>query len=189
MNGFNSDNFIKNEIENLIKKFDIKSVVETGTYYGQTTAEFSKMVDKVFTIEINEIYYLKAKDLFAKEKINNIISIVGSSPLEIKKIFTNNSFKSPALFYLDAHWYNYNPLIDELKEIANANIKNSIIVIHDFKVPGKNFGFDKFPDGKEYTFDNIKKQIENIYGNNYGYHYNTEVEGACRGIIFIYPKL
>ncbi len=189
MSAFNSDTLIKGELDKLIKKFGVKTLVETGTYRGHTTQEFSKMVPTVFTIELNEKYYAEAVRGFAK--FRNIISIRGSSHLEMKKIIEGfyGKFVQPALFYLDAHWYKYNPLLDELKVIANYGLKNCLIAIHDFKVPGKNFGFDKFSDGTEYTFEFIKKSVENIYGiGGYEYHYNEKANGANRGIIFIYPK-
>ena len=95
----------------------------------------------------------------------------------------------PVFFYLDAHWYNYNPLLDELKVIAKYNMNKSVIAIHDFKVPGKDFGYDKFPDGKDYAWSNIQKYIEDIYGKNkYDVMYNEKTSGVNRGIIFIIPK-
>jgi len=98
-------------------------------------------------------------------------------------------FVQPALFYLDAHWYKYNPLLDELAVLYKNKLKNCLVVIHDFKVPNTNFGFDKFSDGSEYSYEFIKKHIENIYGvNGFEYHYNKQADGAHRGIIFIYPK-
>lgn len=185
---FNSDTFIKGELEKLIEKFGVKTIVETGTHNGSTTIEFIKMVPNVFTIEINEQYYQSVqKEL----KQNKIIPIHGSSQIEIVNIAkcVYGKFEHPVLFYLDAHWYKYNPLLDELKAIANLGIKNCLIAIHDFKVPGKDFGYDKFSDGTEYTYGFIQKSIEAIYGvGNFDYHYNEKADGAKRGIIFIYPK-
>lgn len=189
MSAFNSDTFIKGELDKLIKKFGVKTIVETGTYRGHTTLEFAKLVKTVFTIETNEKYYSEAVKNFVKSK--NIIAIKGNSQLELKRVVDGfyGIFNQPALFYLDAHWYKYNPLLDELKLIANKKLNKCLIAIHDFKVPGKNFGFDRFSDGSEYTYEFIKKHIENIYGvGKFEYHYNEKADGAHRGIIFIYPK-
>lgn len=189
MSAFNSDTFIKGEIEQLVKKFNVKAIVETGTYKGDTTLEFSKLVKQVFTIEISEPYYSEALTKFVKSK--NIVSIKGTSPMEMEKIISGlyGKLLRPTLFYLDAHWYKYNPLLDELKVLSKLKMSDCLIAIHDFKVPGTDFGFDNFSDGTEYTYEFIKKYIEHIYGvDKYEFHYNTQADGAHRGIIFIYPK-
>lgn len=188
MKGFNGDENIKNELSKLIKLFNISTIVETGTYMADTTKLFSRMAPYVFTIENNENYYNKsAKEL---NSLNNVKAIKGNSPAVLKEIFLNPDFKLPALFYLDAHWYNYNPLLDELKEISKAGIIQCVIAIHDFKVPGKDFGYDCFPDGTPYTIDSIKNLLGGIYGtDNYSYYYNNTAEGSYRGIIYIHPKI
>ena len=40
---FNYDSMVQLEIEKIIKTFSIKTVVETGTYVGNSTAFFFKM--------------------------------------------------------------------------------------------------------------------------------------------------
>jgi len=188
--GFNGDSFIKGELVKLVEKFGVKTIVETGTFHGGTTMEFCKIVNKVFTIEINETYYKGAVEVFSKNKLP-ITAVKGTSPVEMEKIIKGiyTKIEKPILFYLDAHWHKYNPLLDELAVISKFKLNNSLIAIHDFKVPGKNFGFDKFSDGTEYTFEFIKKHVERIYGlDGYSYHYNEQADGANRGIIFIYPK-
>ena len=189
MSAFNSDTFIKGELEKLVKKFGVKTIVETGTYKGHTTVEFAKLVSKVFTIEINDHYYQMAQKEFVGK--NNIVSIRGSSPTAMLNIIKGHhgDFEKPSLFYLDAHWYKYNPLLDELKILATQKMKQCLIAIHDFKVPNKDFGFDKFSNGTAYTYEFIQKSVENIYGvGKFEYHYNEQADGAKRGIIFIYPK-
>lgn len=188
---FNGDRFIKIELAILCNKFNVKTIVETGTFKGGSTLEFCSLADKVFTIEINKTYYETNTKLFQQHEQLPITAIQGTSPIEMRKIVKGvyGKFTSPALFYLDAHWHKYNPLLDELKVIKELKLKDCLIAIHDFKVPGKKFGYDRFSDGTEYTFDFIKKSIEQIYGvDGYSYHYNSEAEGANRGIIFIYPK-
>jgi hypothetical protein len=188
MKGFNGDSYIKNELNKLINKFGIKTIFETGTYMADSTKEFSTMAEIVFTIENNENYYNKS--LIELSNYNNVRIIKGSSPLVIKELFNSPVFNMPVLFFLDAHWYSYNPLIDELKEIARTGTINNVIAIHDFKVPNKDFGFDTFPDGTEYKFEIIKPAIDAIYGrDNYHYYYNEVAEGSNRGIIYIHPKI
>lgn len=90
------------------------------------------------------------------------------------------------LIYIDSHWHGTPcPLKDELKLISELEIK-PIICIHDFKVPGKDFGFDAYD--YELCFEEIEPYLNDIYKDGYDYHYNEDAGGAYRGIIFIYPK-
>lgn len=185
---FNGDHFLKESLAGLVEKYGVKTIIETGTYMADSTFEFEKMVDTVYTIEVNETYFYSAKRRAEANK-SSVNFLLGSSPEAIKGICSSNLLKKPILFFLDAHWYGYNPLLDELKTIAECGLKDSIIVIHDFKVPGKDFGFDLFPDKREYSWENICENVENIYGNDgFVHYYNTHAAGSCRGVIFICPK-
>ena len=208
-NAFGGDKYLESEFKKLVKKYKIKNIVETGTSKGDTTLAFSKMVDKVYTIEIKkEVYQISKKRL---EEEENIHIFLGSSPFILKKLLP--SIKGNTLFFLDAHWGHYWPILDELKEISKVPyLKESIIVIHDFYVPGKDFGFDSYYHsdspielflkksigflGKilkmnltskqklDYSFieDSIKK-----INPDYKHYYNSKAEGVKRGVIFIYP--
>jgi len=185
---FNGDMYIMNEFIKIIKLFNIKTIVETGTNIGNTTLALSNIVNDVVTIEKNEIYYSDAK--IKLQKCNNVRMYLGSSPNVLNSIL--NYLVKPIMFYLDAHWYKYNPLIDELKTIHKMKII-PCIAIHDFKVPGRSdLGYDKFPDGSDYEFKNIKNYVDKIYGNedNYNYYYNDKKAiGSMRGIIYITPNI
>ena len=187
MAAFNKDTFIKGELQKLIKQFGVKTIVETGTFHGASTLEFITIVKNVFTLECNSRYFQEAKPRLEKA---GIITIKGDSSHELASVIKGKygQFHPPALFYLDAHWYRHNPLLDELRILAMNKMNKCSIAIHDFKVPGKKFGYDRFHDGTEYTYEFIKKSVDKIYGvNKYKYHYNEKANGACRGIIFIYP--
>ena len=97
--------------------------------------------------------------------------------------------KGNILLYLDAHWFNSWPIIDELNQIAILGIK-PIIVIHDFFVPKcPNLGYDTYK-GQKLDFQYIKPSIEKIYGiSGYKYYYNSKAGGANRGVIYIMNKI
>src|SRR4029079_12731563 len=110
--GFEGDTFLKEEFEHLIKKHEIKVIVETGTYLGGTTMQLAKMVDKVYTIEINKEYLAEAKLKFAG--VNNVYPFLGSSPFVLPRVIDILIPKKNILFFLDAHWLDFNPLLQEL---------------------------------------------------------------------------
>ena len=177
---FNRDTYILVEFKKLIKEFDVKTIVETGTYLGKTTNVLATLVDEVVTIEINKNYQKQAKEQCKKHE--NVKFLLGNSPIVLKQLLP---LKGNILFFLDAHWGPYNPLIDELETIALSGMK-PIIAIHDFKVPGKNFGFDAY-GGQDYEWSWIAAAVEKIYGKDYQHYYNEEANGAKRGIVYIQP--
>ena len=177
---FNGDYFVENEFKKLISKYNIKTIIETGTYLGQTTPFLSSVVDNVITIEVNKTYYDQCDHL---NSYKNITRKLGNSPEILRSILPIVS--KPVLFFLDAHWGYDWPLLGELQVIADLKLNNSIVVVHDCKVPDKDYGFDSYND-QELTYDYIKGKLELIYGK-YNYYFNEETAGSRRGVIYVTP--
>lgn len=182
-NAFNGDDLLLARFAELVKEFDIKTIVETGTFEGKTTDALASLVPQVHTIEVNKNYQAKAKQ---NCKNKNITFHLGSSVDVLPKII--GKLNNP-LFFLDAHWQKYCPLWDEIRIIGEAGLK-PVIIIHDFKVPGKGgFGFDKW-NGKDISHANVKAAIDKVYGpNGYTHSTNTQAHGAMRGAGFYLPIL
>jgi len=123
------DNFVYQEFKNLIKKFNIKKIIETGTYYGWSTMKLAEFGIDVTTIEYSEKNYNIAVSNFNKTNFTNIQAIFGSSPDILDKILTNDD--NDTILFLDAHWYEYWPIHDELRVCIKKKIK-PVIIIHDF---------------------------------------------------------
>lgn len=183
------DKFAYQEFTKLIEKFNVKKIIETGTYYGWSSIKLSEFNIPVFTIEYSKENYNIAEKNINEKKINNIKLILGSSPDILKEIIMEG--EENLLLFLDAHWYDYWPIHDELRVCIEKKIK-PIIVIHDFFVPdGKGsskFGFDKYKT-QNLDFDYIKNHIVELYGeNNFEYHYTEHIDTVDSGLIYIYPK-
>lgn len=187
--GYEGDNFIHGELERLCKQYNVSHIIETGTYRGATTKRLATIRGprSVYTVEVVEKNFEIAHGQL--ESLLNVRAVLGNSVDILPKWLTTLAgIADGFLFFLDAHWESYNPLLDELKLIADFNLK-PVIFIHDFKVPDHpEFGFDSYA-GQDYDFEWIKPSIERIYGAyGYDYHYNSEASGAKRGVIYIYPK-
>jgi hypothetical protein len=102
----------------------------------------------VCSIELDEVAYSKARELFSS---NPNISIVNESSERFIRRLVNDELDRglhDVLFFLDAHWGRYWPVRDELKAISA--LPRFAVVIDDFFVPGHsqigrargNFGFD-----------------------------------------------
>ena len=188
--GFEGDEQMKMDIESIIKKNNIKLILETGTYLGSSTkvmAEFGSDIT-IHTVEVNREYYNKSVQYL--KGINNAIIHFGSSVDVMDKLLGNQHFQStPFFWFCDSHWGSNNPLLQELNLFYKYNLK-PIIAIHDFKVPGTTLGYDSY-NGQDYQLDWIKPSLDRIYGDNgYNIQYNDEKTaiGAKRGIIYVFPK-
>lgn len=154
----------------LLSKWKVNYVVETGTFYGYTTAFLAERIKYVFTIEITPDRWNvhgKAKDIL--RGYENITILEGNSPEILPSILKNFPSEEQILFYLDAHGYLYWPLLDELNIIAKYVGPRAIIIIDDIKVPGKNYGYDTY-NGKENSLELIDQYLKKIYAN-YKYEY------------------
>lgn len=188
LRGFEGDEFIADKIKSLIYDWDINWVIETGTYLGGTTKRLASMCEMVSTTEINDGFYLRAKNHL--RDIENVTMFYGDSVAVLPQILKVTLDKN-ILFFLDDHWEKNLPLLAELEIINEFRGKhgNIVIAVHDFKVPGRSdLGFDTY--GKvSLEWDYIKEGIEKIYGKDgYSIEYNDQAAGAMRGIIYITAK-
>jgi predicted O-methyltransferase YrrM len=185
LQGFEGDEIMAQRIKKLIKDFNINLVIEGGTYLGGTARRFALMCKEVVTIEVNVEYFMRAQRTL--ETCHNVQMFFGSTVEIMPELLRIHKDKN-ILFFSDAHWQEFNPMLAELEIIQHAGIK-PVIAIHDWKVPGHpELGYDTYQD-IVYEWSWIKPSIEKIYGvDGYVKEYNSEAQGAKRGIIYLMPK-
>ena len=177
---WNGDGYLAAEVLRLKAAHGLNAAIETGTCLGSTTCWLAENFDKVNTCDVNgqflDIAYARTSGYAGRISFAH-----GDSASQLRR-------SAPRGFYfLDAHWGPNCPLLDELEAIAEAKVKPCII-IHDFQVPGTDFGFDKMPDGRPFSLDLIRDHLDRIYGEDgWKHNYPTKVEGARRGWISIEP--
>lgn len=201
MYGALEDKFAYEEFKKLISEFNITKIYETGTYLGWSTLKLSTFNLPVYTIEVNDYYIVESYHILKDKK--NVHLSLGESPKVLDLLCTKND--KNCLFFLDAHWNDSLPILDELEVIKRT--KNPVIVIHDFFVPGGNkirsklfdgygivddssgskFGFDSYGD-ITLNYEYIKDKLDEVYPNGYDYHYTEEIDCVDSGLIYIYPK-
>jgi len=184
---FNGDTTITKEFLVLKKKFDIKVAIETGTCLGYTTLWLAHNFDKVKSVEYNADYFEIAQNRI--KDMCNVELVHGKSQLNLPSLLGDGE---RTIFFLDAHWGSECPLEEELDIIAwstHCSPTEPIIAIHDFKVPDNpELGYDAY-EGKPFTVEGVKPKFDAIYGKKgYDHYYNSELEGAQRGIIYVVPK-
>lgn len=168
--------------------YNLHTVVETGTFKGNTTAFFATIYDTVHTVEISHDFFLEAEA--SLRQFPNAICHEGSSPAFLRNILPILADR-PVVFYLDAHWYNDWPLLDELTEISKTHKNNCVIVIDDFKVPLRaDVPYDTHCINGEfydYSYSYIKSHIERIF-KDYTIHYLIPKNVQSRAKFVAMPK-
>jgi hypothetical protein len=122
-------------ISKYAKDHGIRTLIETGTYFGDTINAVSRHFDEIHSIEMSEYLANRARGRF---KNSTKISIhCGDSaaflPIILEKI------ESPALFWLDAHYSggitargdSDTPISKELEFIFQHAVKGHVILIDD----------------------------------------------------------
>ena len=154
-------------IASLKRMYNIEDAVETGTFKGYTTVLLSSIFENVYSVELNKNNYDDAMKFL--EEFKNIKLILGSSEDTLNKLLPSLKAKK-LLFYLDAHWHDYWPILDELDAISKTHKDNCIIVIDDVLVPGRSdVAFDKYKR-QPLSYEYVKAKLDNIF-TNYSVHY------------------
>lgn len=177
---FNNDTFLEEKFLEIRDQWGIKTVIETGTYYADTTKWLAQHFETVYTCEIHEPTYK-----IAVEQLEGIKNVVHT--LQPSQEFLGEALRiaeGPLLVFLDAHWFE-NPLLAEIELIGQSG-RRPVLAIHDFKVPGKSFGYDTYP-GITYDWAYVKDSVAKAYGEKFRHEYNEQATGARRGCLFVYP--
>jgi hypothetical protein len=124
--------------------YQCRTFVETGTYSGDTTEAMQPYFERLYTIELGEELFEKAKTRL--KKFNNVKCYLGDSSTVLPGILAEIDKK--ALFWLDAHYSGGitacgnidTPILAELAVIIESAKKfKHVILIDDARC----FGFDK----------------------------------------------
>jgi hypothetical protein len=180
---FEGDWHIEAELSRLVEKWKVGTILETGTYKGKSTRALADMGAEVITIEIEP-------ELVEIEDLANVRAITGDSVEFLDEAIVQMRVSQPILFYLDAHWREHSPLLDELGAIARLCLRQKpVIVIHDFLNPEHpEYGCDTWDIGL-YCLPLIRLHLDMIYGEGgWEHYYNREAAGLKRGIIYVEPK-
>jgi predicted O-methyltransferase YrrM len=177
------DTFLKQKFVDIIKEYDINTIVETGVHEGRSTLEFSHLVENVIGIDILEESISIAKNRIDNSNRTNVKLYVGNSPQVLSSIVDSIDAEH-TIFFLDAHWESYWPINDEIKMLPK---NKGIIIVHDFLVPNHpELGFDAY-NNQPFTYEFIKESLTN-WSNSHRVEYNTQANGSNRGVGFIYNK-
>jgi len=132
----------------IFRNVPVEVVVETGSFRGGSTEFFAKTFKlPVHSVELNPVYHR-----YVCLRLSNLkgLHLVQSDSRDfLRKLTLEKSIASKfPFFYLDAHWWEDLPLMEEIRIIAKAWCK-FVVLVDDFRVPGdQGYGFDDYGAGK-----------------------------------------
>jgi len=184
---FNTDTIVSDTVVQLIKDLKIDCIVETGTYSGKTTAFLAETFPelRIYTIEVKfETFLIAERNL---KSFSNVKQFCGSSEKIFKDLLPTLSGKR-VLFYLDAHWEEYWPLLDELKEISGSLQNSCCIVIDDFKVPNRPFKHDAYK-GQALDIYYVAAGLKSIFTSPFSFFNDKSTrKGGPVGKLYAIPQ-
>ena len=142
-------------IEEYQKKFDLKLLVETGTYLGDMVEAQRNHFENIYSVELSKKLFQRATKRFKVYSHINILN--GDSGVVLNKLI--QEIDKPALFWLDGHYSEgitakgakECPVLEELEAIQKSNFYH-IILIDDARL---------FNGTRDYpTLDEIKQIFE-----------------------------
>jgi hypothetical protein len=151
----------------LKRRYNIDTFIETGTYFGDTTYAVRNYFKSIFTIEIQDQFFLEAKKRFQYSP--HIKVVHGNSRDKLGGLSKNIGER--ILFWLDGHYNNsyespenkITPIVEELEIILNHGIKDHIILIDDARLFIGTNGYPALEDLRKFVFEKSKNaniQIE-----------------------------
>lgn len=157
------------------RRIAFDNYIETGTCFGMTTHFFARIARisgaQVHSCEINDSHFA-----IARRTVGNMKSVNLHHGNSVDFLQSLNTSDAVNFVYLDAHWYDYLPLRDELSVVEKW--PNTVVMIDDFKVPfDKGFDWDKDNSDREICLEHIEGTI----GSNPVYFpsYPAQWEGAA----------
>lgn len=136
-------------------KYDLKIFVETGTYFGDMVEAMKPYFNQIYSIELSEDLYEKARIRFAGE--DKIKIICGDSGVELCKVI--DSLHQSALFWLDGHYSagvtakgdKNTPIYEELAQIYDSENRDHVVIIDDARCFGKDKSYPTVEEIGEYV--------------------------------------
>lgn len=155
----------------LKEKFKSNVFIETGTNDGDSMGILSPHFQELYSCEIvPETYELAKNNL----RYSTNVTVTNESSITfLETICQKFQGRNDIIFFLDAHWEKYWPLLDELKIIKKYGFECPII-IHDFYIPdGKGnskFCYDSYED-QNLDLNYVKNDIYNVFNGRYDIYY------------------
>ena len=132
-------------VKSYVRRFAVRTVVETGTYLGVMVMALRQQCLHVYSIELSRTLAERAIDLFAGDSRVSILH--GDSAAVLPDLMPH--LESPCLFWLDAHYSGgvtavgskQTPIIEELSCVLRLGASGDVVLIDDARCFTPDFGY------------------------------------------------
>ncbi len=163
----------------ILDKVRPDAVIETGTFRGITTEWFADhFAGPIFSCEVDRMYLIQAQHRLGR--FSNVSLFHADLREFLRERIAALAPGSRVLFYLDAHWRDDLPLVEELGIITGSDLR-WVAMIDDFKVPfDGGYSYDDYGPGKALKLDLLSslKDRSTIF---FPRLHSSEETGAARG--------
>jgi hypothetical protein len=149
---------------------DYSILIESGTFLGESTEYFATHVQQVYTIEVSDTLYQRARDRLAR--LPNVEVIHGDSGVVLESLLVR--IDEPCVIFLDGHYSGgvtshgakKVPIYEELHHVFSHPVKNHLVVIDDARCFIGADGYPRLSDLQEFIRatagdDHYKMSIDN----------------------------
>ena len=128
------------------------AIVETGTFRGTTTEWLAARFDgPIYSCELDRRFFLQAREKLMR--FTQVRVSLADSRAFLRDLLLDLPKDQPVLFYLDAHWNEDLPLVEEARLIVEQ-APLAVIMIDDFRVPfDAGYSWDDYGPGKRISLD------------------------------------
>jgi hypothetical protein len=147
------------------EKFKLRTLVETGTYYGEMVSAMARRFDRIYSVEFVPELAERAQRKFARQP--HIKIFCGDSRMVIPELL--GMLTAPALFWLDAGYYGWigkqgdqQRLSSELEAILSHRFQHVILFDDARGLTGRD-GIPSVEDVKAYVntrFPNLSIEVK-----------------------------
>ena len=121
-------------------RYQLGTLVETGTYRGGTIEALRDRFARIYSIELDDALYERARTRFARAP--HVTILPGDSALMLPTVLAELS--EPALFWLDGHYSGpgtakgrrETPIVEEIRAILAHPVAGHVILVDDARVFG-----------------------------------------------------
>lgn len=119
------------------RRYHLRCLVETGTYYGEMVAALRKQFDRVYSIELDPKLAEYSRQRFKNDPQVKILE--GDSGVLVPEVVAQ--LDRPAVFWLDAGYYgvdltkgDLSRLLTELRAILSSSVREHIVLMDDARM-------------------------------------------------------
>jgi hypothetical protein len=132
------------------RRFGLRTLVETGTYFGQMVDAVRPEFDRVHTVEVDEALFAAAQRRFAR--VPSVTLHRGDSAEVLPRVL--EELTGPALFWLDGHFSGGvtskgakdTPIVEEVTAILKHAERRHVILVDDARCFGADRDYPSLED-------------------------------------------